>query len=172
MLRFDYIVVVGANGSGKTRFGIWLLEHNHGRMSVLRISAQKALAIPEFAAVKNVEQVEKELYFGRSDRHASAARKVHDRWGGSPATYLLSDYEKLLALLFAKDAERDRNHTVLTSDGAIRSSAGFTAFFKRVLLYHVEWRVSVHRLNLAMTTVQSSNHVHRVKSSRASTRFG
>lgn len=105
------IVVVGANGAGKTRFGIWLEDKNQSRMTVHRISAQKALSIPEFAPVKNVEQAEKELLFGRSDQHANVSRKVHDRWGGQPATHLLSDYERLLALLFAKDAERDRLHT-------------------------------------------------------------
>lgn len=104
-------VLIGANGSGKTRFGIWLEEHNQNQMPVHRIGAQKALSIPDYAEVKNLEQAEKELYYGRSDEHASAARKIHDRWGGSPATHLLNDYNRLLALLFAKENERDRLHT-------------------------------------------------------------
>jgi hypothetical protein len=83
-------------------------------MTVHRISAQKALNLPEYAQVKNLEEAVKELLFGRSDQHATLARKVHDRWGGNPATFLLSDYEKLLALLFAKDTERDRLHTMKT----------------------------------------------------------
>jgi hypothetical protein len=110
------IVVVGANGSGKTRLGIWLEDHNQMRFPVHRIGAQKALAMPDFAAVKNLEQAEKELYFGRSDQYASADRKIHDRWGGNPATHLLSDYDKLLALLFAKESERDRVHTKQTRE--------------------------------------------------------
>jgi hypothetical protein len=105
------LVVVGANGSGKTRFGIWLEEQNQGHMTVHRLSAQKALTIPDFAPMATLEQAEKDLLFGRHDQHASVDRKIHDRWGGSPATFLLSDYEKLLALLFAKDADRDRKHT-------------------------------------------------------------
>lgn len=114
MVEFDHparIVVVGANGSGKTRLGIWLEDNNQGHMQVHRIGAQKALSLPEYASVKNLEQAEKELYYGRSDQHASTARKIHDRWGGNPATHLLSDYDKLLALLFAKESERDRVHT-------------------------------------------------------------
>lgn len=108
------VVVVGANGSGKTRLGIWLEDNNQGHMPVHRVGAQKALNMPDFAQVKNLEQAEKELYFGRSDQHASLGRKIHDRWGGNPATHLLSDYDKLLALLFAKEAERDRSHTQQT----------------------------------------------------------
>ena len=105
------VVVVGANGSGKTRFGIWLEDNNHNNIAVHRIGAQKALAIPEFAQPKNLEQAQKDLSFGRSDQHASYARRVHDRWGGNAATSLLSDYEHLLALIFASTGERDRAHT-------------------------------------------------------------
>lgn len=108
------IVVIGANGSGKTRFGIWLEDSNQKHMTVHRLGAQKALMIPEFAPVKNLEQAEKDLLFGGHHESAGVGRKVQDRWGGSPATFLLSDYEKLLALLFAKDAERDRRHTEQT----------------------------------------------------------
>jgi hypothetical protein len=105
------VVVVGANGSGKTRFGIWVEDNNQGQLTVHRISAQKVLNLPDYAEVKNVEQAQKELLYGRSDEHASVGRKVHDRWGNNPATYLLTDYGKLLALLFAKEAERNKIHT-------------------------------------------------------------
>ncbi len=109
-----HIVLIGANGSGKTRLGIWIEEHHQNQYAVHRISAQKALAIPEFAQLKNLEQAEKDLIFGRSDMHATVARKVYDRWGGNPATFLLSDYDQLLSLLFAKSSERDRKHTEST----------------------------------------------------------
>lgn len=105
-----HIVLIGANGSGKTRLGIWIEKQNQKNYPVHRISAQKALAIPEFAQIKNLEQAEKDLIFGRSDQHASIDRKIRDRWGDAPATFLLNDYDKLLSLLFAKSSERDRKH--------------------------------------------------------------
>jgi hypothetical protein len=105
------LVIIGANGSGKTRFGIWLEQQNQNNMIVHRLSAQKALNLPERAPMKSLEQAEKDLLYGRHDQHAGNARKVQDRWGGNPATFLLTDYEALLAVLFAKDAERDRLHT-------------------------------------------------------------
>lgn len=105
------LVIIGANGAGKTRLGIWIEEKIQNQVTVHRISAQKALSIPEFAQIKTHEQAEKELLLGTSDDYGSVARKIHDRWGGKPATSLLSDYDKLLSLLFAKDFERDREHT-------------------------------------------------------------
>jgi hypothetical protein len=108
------LVLIGSNGAGKSRLGVWIEQEIQNHVTVHRISAQKALNIPEFAQLKNLEQAEKELLFGRSDKHASIARKVDDRWGSSPATFLLNDYEKLLSLLFAKNTERDRLHTEQT----------------------------------------------------------
>lgn len=108
------IVLIGANGSGKTRFGIWVEESNHTAVPVHRISAQKALAIPEYAPLLNAEQAEKNLMLGRSDQHASVGNKRATRWGNEPATFLLSDFDKVLSLLFARTAERDHLHTQAT----------------------------------------------------------
>lgn len=104
-------VLIGANGSGKTRLGIWLEHHNQETIPVHRISAQKALLIPEYAPMMNVEQAERNLLFGRLDQHANAGNKFSNRWGGQPGTFMLSDYEKVLTLLFARTTERDRLYT-------------------------------------------------------------
>lgn len=106
------IVIVGANGAGKTRLGVRIEELMQSQITVHRISAQKALNIPDFAQIKNLEQAEKDLMFGRSDQHGNLGQKTASRWGNMPATYLLNDYDKLLSLLFAKSAERDRNYTI------------------------------------------------------------
>lgn len=105
------IVVVGPNGAGKTRLGVWLEGNNEGLMRVHRISAQRALDIPDFAQVKNLEQAERDLYYGRADQYGIPSNRFAHRWGGRPYTHLLSDYDKLLSLLFAKAAERDRLYT-------------------------------------------------------------
>ena len=107
----SHVVIIGANGSGKTRLGIWIEQKHQNERVVHRISAQKALSIPEFAPLQNLEQAEKAWLLGTSQHYASIDRKIHDRWGGRPATFLLSDYEQLLSVLFAKSAERDRKYT-------------------------------------------------------------
>jgi hypothetical protein len=106
-----HVAIIGANGSGKTRLGIWIEQKHQKERVVHRISAQKALSIPEFAPLQNLEQAEKAWLLGTPNSYASVDRKVHDRWGGRPATFLLSDYEQLLSVLFAKSAERDRKHS-------------------------------------------------------------
>lgn len=106
------LVLVGANGAGKTRLGVIIEELNQSQITVHRISAQKALNIPDYAQVKNLEQAEKDLLIGRSDQYSSLQYKNGSRWGNKPATFLLNDYDKLLSLLFAKSSERDRNYTI------------------------------------------------------------
>lgn len=106
------IVLIGANGSGKTRLGVRIEQLTQNTYTVHRISAQKALNIPDYAQIKNLEQAEKELLFGRSDQHANNGQKMNSRWGGKPAIFLLDDYTRLLSLLFAKSSERDRDYTI------------------------------------------------------------
>ncbi len=116
------IVLIGANGSGKTRLGVKIEELNQDTITVHRISAQKALNLPLYANIKNLEQAEKELMLGRSDKFASVSGihgKNSSRWNHNPATHLLDDYESLLSLLFAKSAERDRQYTSSAKDTGI-----------------------------------------------------
>lgn len=110
------LVLIGSNGAGKSRLGVWIEQQIQNQITVHRISAQKALNIPDFAQLKNLEQAEKELLYGRSDNLGTVAHKRQFRWGKEPATFLLNDYDKLLSLLFAKNTERDRIHTQQTRE--------------------------------------------------------
>lgn len=110
------MVLIGANGAGKSKLGAWIEQNMQNQVIVHRIGAHKALNIPEFAQLKNLEQAEKDLLWGRNDEHASVNRKVTDRWGSNPTTFLLNDFDKLLSLLFAKTIERDRKHTHQTQE--------------------------------------------------------
>lgn len=108
------IVIIGANGSGKTRLGAWIENTLQNILSVHRISAQRALNIPEYAHIKNLEQAEKGLFYGREDQHGNVSQKRNSRWGSNPETHLLNDYEQLLSTLFAKTSKRDREHSKAT----------------------------------------------------------
>ncbi len=112
------IVLIGANGSGKTRLGVWIEQKLQEQVTVHRISAQKALNISDYATIKNLEQAEKELLFGVADnnRNGVSWAKSNYRWNNSPATFLLNDFDKVLSLLFAKTTERDRIHTRQTRE--------------------------------------------------------
>ncbi|MBK5968127.1 MULTISPECIES: DUF4435 domain-containing protein [Thiorhodovibrio] len=98
------IMLVGANGSGKTRLGTWIEISSPQRELVHRISAQKSLSMPDSTTPQSIEIAEKSLLFGNPDW--SYQHKVH-KWGKKPATYMLSDYEKLMVYLFSSETEEN-----------------------------------------------------------------
>lgn len=109
------VVIVGANGSGKSRLGAWI-ERNGGVL-VHRISAQRALDLPEYTQLKSLEQSTNDLLWGNENsKYASATYKWSHKWGNRPETFLQQDYGKVLSALFAATAERDRKHTKETRE--------------------------------------------------------
>ncbi len=106
------VVIVGANGSGKSRLGAWIEKTAQNNDVVHRISAQRALVLPEYAIVKSLEQSLNDLIWGNEDpQYANNQNKFGHRWQGKPETFPLNDYGKVLSNLFARSAERDRKHT-------------------------------------------------------------
>ena len=103
------LVIIGANGSGKTRLGAWIERTLDDRTIVHRLSAQRALSIPHLAQMKQLEQAEKGLRFGNDG--GSSNQKMNHRWRHHPETTMLNDYEQLLSLLFARSAKRDADYT-------------------------------------------------------------
>ena len=104
------IVIVGANGSGKSRLGAWIELDGKQSITVHRVSAQKVLEIPDDRAPQNVKNARMHL-FGYSeeelnhhdDRHAQLKRTR--RWGSNPYTRTLNDYQSLLTYLFFEHNE-------------------------------------------------------------------
>jgi ATPase subunit of ABC transporter with duplicated ATPase domains len=106
------VVIVGANGAGKSRLGAWIERNSDSSVIVHRISAQRALDLPEYAVVKSLEQSLNDLLWGNEDsRYASNQYKWSHRWQGKPETFLQDDYGKVLSNLFARSADRDRKHS-------------------------------------------------------------
>ena len=54
-------VLVGANGSGKSHLGAWIEQHND---NVLRISAQRALSIPDTINIINEDAAWRKIFYG------------------------------------------------------------------------------------------------------------
>jgi len=72
------IVIVGANGSGKSRLGAWIEKNTGADVVVHRISAQRALDLPDYAVMKSLEQSNNDLLWGNEQpRYANQAHK----WG-------------------------------------------------------------------------------------------
>ena len=106
-IEFDQLVVVGANGSGKTRFGSHIEEKYLS--NVHRISAQKSLSFPSEVSPKSRERATKEFLYGyyheSHNEQQQLIQKKTNRWGNKPSTYLLNDFNKLLILLHTEEYE-------------------------------------------------------------------
>ena len=105
---FKQLVVVGANGSGKTRFGSFIEESN----SILthRISAQKSLSLPSYVSTKSKEAAFFEFKYGHFSKDnpewiEKYGWKSH-RWNNNLNTSLLNDYDKLMVLLHTEEYEQ------------------------------------------------------------------
>lgn len=100
------IVVIGSNGSGKTRFGRDI-ELRYDKITH-RISAQKSLSMPKEVSPKSKLRAESELFYGYFDENNplnNINHKLGQRWGSNPNTFLLNDYEKLMVLLHTEEYE-------------------------------------------------------------------
>jgi energy-coupling factor transporter ATP-binding protein EcfA2 len=92
------VVIIGANGSGKTRLGVHL---ENDLAPVQRIAAHKSLRLSDRVNLVSLERADRILRFGDEDGDIGA--KYNNRWAGNPATHQLSDFDALLQWLFAEN---------------------------------------------------------------------
>jgi len=98
------LLLIGANGSGKTRLGTWIEIESSQRELVHRISAQKSLSMPDTTTPVSIDIAEKNLLFGNPEW--TYLNKIN-KWNSKPATSFLSDYEKLMVYLFSDETEEN-----------------------------------------------------------------
>ncbi|SRR5690554_144588 len=106
------LLLIGANGSGKTRLGAWIESESPQKEKVHRISAQKSLSMPDNTTPKSIEMAEKELLYGHAEAKDGQAwaYKQGNRWGRKPSTFLLNDYERLMVYLFSDHTEESAKY--------------------------------------------------------------
>lgn len=107
------LLVVGANGAGKTRLGTWIEFKSPDRDKVHRISAQKSLAMPDSTTPKSIDLATSELWTGYE--HAIEKNNIHgykegSRWQSKPAVSLLNDYHQLMVFLFSDHTEESAKY--------------------------------------------------------------
>lgn len=110
------IVLLGANGAGKTRFSVRIEELNDPAFNsnqiekshIHRLSAQKSLTIETSIPIYDHESSEKNLFIGNSEYYAT---KSGNRFQSNPVTSMLNDYRQALSLLFSDaQIELQREH--------------------------------------------------------------
>jgi tRNA A37 threonylcarbamoyladenosine biosynthesis protein TsaE len=106
------LLLIGANGAGKTRLGTWIESESPQKEKVHRISAQKSLSMPDNTTPKSIDMAEKELLYGHADAKDGNfwVYKQGHRWGRKPSTFLLNDYERLMVYLFSDHTEESAKY--------------------------------------------------------------
>ncbi len=95
------IVIIGANGSGKTKLGAWIEQRDNNQ--TYRISAQRSLVFKEFIQQRSYEQSTNLLLFGNETKRINHDfRWGHDGFKHNYTSSLLNDYEYVLSALLAK----------------------------------------------------------------------
>ena len=102
------IILIGANGAGKTRMSVWI-DENNPEINIHRISAQKSLNLPKMVRPTEIQAAEEEFLYGTTAENKDwlvRYAKKGSRWGNSPETYLLDDYHKLMQYLMTENYEK------------------------------------------------------------------
>lgn len=94
------LVIIGANGSGKTHLGVWMEQQSPEK--VHRIAPQRSLNFESHVSLKGYETAEKLVLYGRSDSKDKRAR-----WGyrdGDWEIASINDFDNVLSALFSRKA--------------------------------------------------------------------
>lgn len=108
------VVVIGANGSGKTRFGVWIELHSPERDLVHRIAAQKSLSIPDYCSTSSQDAATNNLLYGYHKENLNDEQTIQykngHKWQSKPNTALQNDYDKLLTFLFTEGYQKSTKY--------------------------------------------------------------
>ena len=96
------VIIVGANGSGKSKLGAWIEQQSIKQ--VHRIGAQRNLNFSENIPLKSYSEAENRVLYGTEDEADGLIRQKGNRWnfGKAYTTTLLNDFNDVLAALIAK----------------------------------------------------------------------
>lgn len=103
------VIIIGANGSGKSKLGAWIEKYNF--QTTHRIGAQRSLEFGNYIQQMSYEQATHKLLSG-----TDAQSNDHDhrwKWDGEKYNYtssLLNDYEAVLSAIWAKQAKQESDY--------------------------------------------------------------
>lgn len=121
--KLKSVVIVGANGSGKSRLGAWI-EKDQNTKSIFRISAQRAINIPPSIPPISYYDAMNKINYGLTNPdqarnyneiQLSGSRRVW-KWSDQHTTKILDNFKEILSALFAKENERNANYFQMSRD--------------------------------------------------------
>lgn len=94
----NVVIIVGANGSGKSKLGAWMEYKNPGEIH--RVGAQRKLNFTENIPLKNFTEAENVVLYGYVEGNAND--KMINKWGNNQSTIkMVEDYDYVLSALLA-----------------------------------------------------------------------
>lgn len=95
------VIIIGANGSGKSKLGAWIEEEDP--LEVHRIGAQRNLNFKENIPLSNYDYAKNRIFFGTDNEYEIKNKDKRSRWdyGKAYTTKLLNDFDIVLAALIA-----------------------------------------------------------------------
>lgn len=95
------IIIIGANGSGKSKLGAWIEDQDTD--IVHRIGAQRNLNFNPNLPLSNYDYAKNKIIYGTDDEDTVKRRDkgVRWNWGKSKTTKLIDDFDDVLAALIA-----------------------------------------------------------------------
>lgn len=150
------LVLIGANGSGKTRMSIWI-DENNPEINIHRISAQKSLNLPQLVRPTEMQTAEEEFLYGAVSTDKNWLKKFgkkSNRWGNAPETYLLNDYQKLMQYLMTENYEKSIEYREKHKDG----NAEFDNITRMEKIKEIWEDVIIHRkIKICAGKIETSN---------------
>ena len=93
-------IIIGANGSGKTRLAVYLEEQLGEKAH--RIAAHRALSLNPNIEKISEAKAKQGLFYGNPEWAKDISQRKSARWNNKSSTYLLNDFDRLLQYLFAQ----------------------------------------------------------------------
>ena len=103
-IESNSVIIIGANGSGKSKLGAWIEEQE--KKNVHRVGAQRSLNFNEYITLKSYEQAKNLLFYGNEKEMEDKS----PRWNwGKKTTTLLADFENVLSALIAMNNNQNND---------------------------------------------------------------
>ncbi|MDE6475231.1 MAG: ATP-binding protein, partial [Erysipelotrichaceae bacterium] len=152
------IVLIGANGAGKTRMSVWI-DENNPEINIHRISAQKSLNLPKMTSPIEMQTAAEEFLYGTTSENKDwliRFGKKDWRWGESPETHLLDDFHKLMQYLVTENYEKSIEYREKNKEG----EAEFDNFTRLEKIKEIWEDVIKHRrLKICAGKIEASNRI-------------
>lgn len=118
--RVDYttesnsVIIVGANGAGKSKLGAWIEQKNFE--GVHRVGAQRKLSFQENIPLKSYSEAEESVFYGKGVKgqalNSIMKNRKSNRWHQNYTTVLIDDFDDILSALLATNANEEHNYVL------------------------------------------------------------